>query len=186
MNINQSVESAKQDLLLEANLNVNLRRMVYDYFKKDPDKKRMQARRRRISKIEGFADAKKKFMNKPKKSRDMFVVKDALSYIKKHGTSKKKFDRKIFEYNKTQVVRGIQEIKKILNSKSSPKQKHLKIEKIIGRIRNYHVFFPGRLTEKDYVGAWKDAYLKSNGENSFDGKKFSNAQRTMMSGVSYF
>ena len=39
MNINLTLNKIKSDLISEANLNVNLRRMVYDYFSADPDKK---------------------------------------------------------------------------------------------------------------------------------------------------
>ena len=66
MNINLTLNKIKSDLISEANLNVNLRRMVYDYFSAD-DKKRQSAKRRNLSKVEGFADAKKAFMKKPKK-----------------------------------------------------------------------------------------------------------------------
>ena len=186
MNINNSLNEVKTDLMSEANLNINLRRLVYDYYSPDPDKKRRLAKQRRLNKITGFKEAKAKFMNKQKHSRDTFLVKDALSYIKEFGKTKKKFDKKIFQYNKTQVLNGIKEIKKVLNSKRKQSVKYNSVQKILEKIRNCHIFFPGRLTEKQYIKAWKQAYVESNKPKSFDGKKFSNAQRTMMSGVSYF
>ena len=186
MNKNQSFNLVKQELLSESNLNINLRRMVYDYFRPDPNKKRQSAKRRKLSKIEGFADAKKAFKSKPKKSQDTFAIKDALSFVKKNGSSKKKFDKKIYEYNRKRVINGIKEIKKILNSNSNPKQKFIKIENILKKIRNFHVFKKGNLTEKSYTNAWKSAYFESNKLKSFDAKKFTNAQRVMMRGVKYF
>jgi hypothetical protein len=186
MNTNQSVNLVKQELLSESNLNVNFRRMVYDYYCPYPDKKRQSAKRKKLSKIEGFADAKKTFKNKPQKSQDTFAIKDALSFVKKNGNSKKKFDKKIYEYNRTKVINGIKEINKILNSKSKPKQKFIKIENILKKIRKFHVLKKGNLTEKSYTKAWKSAYLESNKLKSFDAKKFTNAQRVMMRGVKYF
>ena len=78
MNINNSLNEVKTDLMSEANLNINLRRLVYDYYSPDPDKKRRLAKQRRLNKIPGFKEAKVKFMNKQKHSRDTFLVKDAL------------------------------------------------------------------------------------------------------------
>ena len=104
--------------------------------------------------------AKKTFKNKPQKSQDTFAIKDALSFVKKNGNSKKKFDKKIYEYNRTKVINGIKEINKILNSKSKPKQKFIKIENILKKIRKFHVLKKGNLTEKSYTKAWKSAYLE--------------------------
>jgi hypothetical protein len=176
----------KSDLISEANLNVNLRRMVYDYFSADPDKKRQNAKRRRLSKVEGFDDAKKAFMKKPRKTQDSFKLKDALRFVKENGAKKKKFDKKIYEYNKKIVVKGIKEIKKILGSKSKPKVKYNKIENILKKIRNFHVFKQGNIGESAYIKAWKSAYLESNTPKSFDAKKFTNAQRIMMRGIKHF
>jgi len=176
----------KNELLLEANLNVNLRRMVYDYFNAEPNKKRQTAKRRKLSKVEGFADAKKAFMKKQKKTQDSFKLKDALKFVKENGATKKKFDKKIYEYNKKIVVTGIKEIKQILGSKSKPKVKYNKIENILKRIRNFHVFKKGNIRETAYVEAWKSAYLESNTPKSFDAKKFTNAQRIMMQGIRHF
>lgn len=186
MNINLTVNKIKSDLISEANLNVNLRRMVYDYFSADPDKKRQSAKRRNLSKVEGFADAKKAFMKKPKKTQDSFKLKDALRFVKENGAKNKKFDKKIYEYNKKIIVKGVKELKKVLNSNSKSKVKYNKIENILKRIRNYHVFKKGNVSERAYVKAWKSAYLESNTPKSFDAKKFTNAQRVMMRGVKYF
>ena len=41
MNINNSLNEVKTDLMSEANLNINLRRLVYDYYSPDPDKKKI-------------------------------------------------------------------------------------------------------------------------------------------------
>lgn len=176
----------KNELLLEKNLNINLRRMVYDYFSVDPNKKRKNAKRRKLSKLEGFEDAKKAFMKKPKKTQDSFKLKDALKFVKENGTKKKKFDKKIYEYNKKIVVNGIKEIKQILGSKSKPKVKYNKIENILKKIRNFHVFKKGNIGESAYIKAWKSAYLESNTPKSFDAKKFTNAQRIMMRGIKHF
>ena len=186
MNKNLPKNKIKIDLISEANLNVNLRRMVYDYFSAEPDKKRQNAKRRRLSKVEGFDDAKKAFVKKPKKTQDSFKLKDALRFVKENGAKKKKFDKKIYEYNKKIVVNGIKEIKKILSSKSKPKVKYNKIENVLKRIRNFHVLKKGNVKERAYVKAWKSAYLESNTPKSFDAKKFTNAQRIMMRGVKYF
>ena len=186
MKLNNSINEIKKDLLSETNLNINLRRMVYDYYSPDPNKKRKLAKQRRLNKIPGFKEAKEKFMNKKKHSRDTFLVKDALSYIKQFGKSKKKFDKNMFQYNKSQILNGIKEIKKVLNSKSKQNVKYKSVQKILEKIRKYHVFFPGSLTEKQYISAWKQAYIESNKQNSFDGKKFSKAQQQMMAGVKYF
>ena len=182
MNKNLPKNKIKLDLISEANLNVNLRRMVYDYFSAEPDKKRQNAKRRRLSKVEGFDDAKKAFVKKPKKTQDSFKLKDALRFVKENGAKKKKFDKKIYEYNKKIVVNGIKEIKKILGSKSKPKVKYNKIENVLKRIRNFHVLKKGNVKERAYVKAWKSAYLESNTPKSFDAKKFTNAQRIMMRG----
>ena len=86
-------------------------------------------------------------MNKQKHSRDTFLVKDALSYIKEFGKTKK-FDKKIFQYNKTIILNGIKEIKKILNSKRKQSVKYNSVQKYLKKLEIVIYFSPIEIDRK--------------------------------------
>ncbi len=171
----------KAELLSEApiRLNKKFRRMVYNYETQSPEK------RRETAKIPGFKEARAKFSKKPAVQKDRWKLKDALGYIKSEER-RPHYARDLYRYNNKIFVDGLKEIKAINSSSVTDTKKRDKIIKIMEKIRNYHVFRTGSLSESDYVNAWNMAYVDSVRGKKYNHKKFVQGTKKMLEGIKHF
>jgi len=183
----EDLDAIKAELLAEASgsLSKKYRQMVYDYQRQLPGKNQSANKRRKLSKIPGFKEARAKFEKKPKAQQDRWMVKDALGYIKSEKR-RPHYAKDLYRYNKAAFVKGLKEIKAIHSSTVTGKKKRDKIEKVMEKIRNFHVFRTGGLSVNEYVKAWDMAYVESIRGKKYNHQRFVQGTKKMLEGIKHF
>jgi len=183
----EDLDAIKAELLAEASVSLSkkYRQMVYDYQRQLPGKNQSANKRRQLSKIPGFKEARAKFEKKPRVQQDRWMVKDALDYIKSEKR-RPHYAKDLYRYNKAAFVKGLKEINAINSSSVTDEKKRDKIGKIMDKIRNFHVFKTGGLSVNEYVKAWDLAYMESIKGKKYNHKKFVQGTKKMLEGIKHF